>query len=423
MRVVLAGAGIGGLALAHGLRRAGIDVVVLERDAELATTGGYRLHLAPPAVGALRTLLTPTGFEALMASSAGARRFQAAFRDHRGRLLLRAEEPQDDVSLDVDRVTLRMLLADGLSDVLQLGAACTGWQVETDTVRVQVDDGRTVDADALVIANGPGSQLAQALAGEPTDQLSGFVSITGRTAWSRVSAAGRDFLQHTPQFSVGPAGVAVFATFHDPVGGSALASPLARAVTKAPTVIWGLVIQQEQLPPGLLQRLRFLEHEQLVTVATRLLDARRWHSRLRDVVACGEAGSVSAYRLHASDPDRLAPWPSGRVTALGDAVHAMPPTGGQGAATAILDAAALVRQLASAARGEVTAAVAMEAYEAQMRQHAAPAVRESLRPLGWIRATSSLAGATAARMLSPVAAAAATGTRRVRSAIPRRRTA
>jgi salicylate hydroxylase len=411
MRAIVIGAGIGGLAAAQGLRRAGIDVVLLERDVELAATGGYRLHLAPAAVQALRTLLTPRGFEMLLASSAGARRFEAAFRDHRGRLLLRAREPQDDLSLDVDRVTLRSVLADGLEDDLRLGALSTGWRVDGDVVHVDLDDGETLQADALVIANGPGSRFARELAGEPTDRLTGFVSITGRTSWSQVSPAGRDFLQHIPQFSVGPDGVALFTTFHDPVGDAAVRSPLARPATTAPTVIWGLVIQQEQLGTELRDRLRSMDHEELVAVAGRLLVDRRWHRPLRDVVAEGEKGSVSAYRLHQSDPDRLAPWPAGRVTAVGDAVHAMPPTGGRGGATAILDAAALAARLASAARGEVTIPVAMEAYEAQMREHAAPAVRESLKPLGWIRAAATPSGATAARLLLPIAAAASAGIR------------
>ena len=414
MRVVVAGAGIGGLAAAQGLRRAGIDVVVVERDTDLAVTGGYRLHLAPRAVQALQGLLPPTRFEALMGSSAGARHFEAAFRDHRGRLLLRAAEPQDGVSLDVDRVTLRMVLADGLDGALQVGAVCTGWDVDDAGVRVHVQGRESLEADALIIANGPGSGLTRELAGEATDELSGFVSITGRTPWSQVTAAGRDFLQHIPQFSVGPNGLALFTTFHDPVNGAAVRSPLMRPVTTAPTVIWGLIIQQEQLAADVRDRLRWMDHQELVQVAGQLLRERNWHQPVRDVIDRGEAGTVSAYRLHQSDPDRLAPWQTGRVTALGDAVHAMPPTGGQGAATAILDASALVCQLTAAMRDEVTVPVALEAYEAQMRRHAAPAVRESLRPLRWIRAAATPTGAATLRLISPIAAVVAAGVRHLR---------
>ncbi|MDO5753951.1 MAG: FAD-dependent oxidoreductase [Arthrobacter sp.] len=49
MRVVVVGAGIGGLACAQGLVQRGLDVQVAERDAGLAMTGGYKLHLGVPA--------------------------------------------------------------------------------------------------------------------------------------------------------------------------------------------------------------------------------------------------------------------------------------------------------------------------------------------------------------------------------------
>ncbi|MET8683140.1 FAD-dependent monooxygenase [Streptomyces sp. NPDC004732] len=45
----------------------------------------------------------------------------------------------------------------------------------------------------------------------------------------------------------------------------------------------------------------------------------------------------------------LAPWPAGRITALGDAVHATPPTAGKGAGAAIRDAVT-TPMLAAAAR-------------------------------------------------------------------------
>ena len=45
-RVAVAGAGLGGLCLAQGLRRAGLSVTVYERDAALGSRPqGYRLHL------------------------------------------------------------------------------------------------------------------------------------------------------------------------------------------------------------------------------------------------------------------------------------------------------------------------------------------------------------------------------------------
>lgn len=66
----------------------------------------------------------------------------------------------------------------------------------------------------------------------------------------------------------------------------------------------------------------------------------------------------------------------------------MPPTGGRGAATAVLDAASLVEHLARAIRDEANVVRATSDYETGMRVRAVPAVRESLQPLGWIRASA-----------------------------------
>ena len=46
LRVAVAGGGLGGLCLAQGLLKAGVDVTVYERDAQLAARRqGYRLHV------------------------------------------------------------------------------------------------------------------------------------------------------------------------------------------------------------------------------------------------------------------------------------------------------------------------------------------------------------------------------------------
>src|SRR6266568_9036818 len=47
LRVLVIGGGLGGLCLAQGLRKAGVDVAVYERDAGLSTrTQGHRIHRA-----------------------------------------------------------------------------------------------------------------------------------------------------------------------------------------------------------------------------------------------------------------------------------------------------------------------------------------------------------------------------------------
>src|SRR6185436_10242538 len=59
-RVLISGAGLGGLALAHALRRGGLDVAVFERDPTPQTRDqGYRLHIDADGNRALRACLPP----------------------------------------------------------------------------------------------------------------------------------------------------------------------------------------------------------------------------------------------------------------------------------------------------------------------------------------------------------------------------
>ena len=56
-RVLVIGAGLGGLCLAQGLCKAGVDVAVYERDAGLAVrTQGHRVHIDSRGEQALRPI-------------------------------------------------------------------------------------------------------------------------------------------------------------------------------------------------------------------------------------------------------------------------------------------------------------------------------------------------------------------------------
>ena len=165
MRVVVAGGGIGGLACAQGLVRRGFDVAVAEPDQDLSASGGYKLHLGVAAISALRDLLFAASFESLLGSAVATLGFSLVVRDHRGRRLLRAAETSDGLTLDVDRVTLRQVLASGLDEHLLLGRSCRGWRVEGETVVAELDDGGELEADVLVIADGACSPLTRQLAG------------------------------------------------------------------------------------------------------------------------------------------------------------------------------------------------------------------------------------------------------------------
>lgn len=115
----------------------------------------------------------------------------------------------------------------------------------------------------------------------------------------------------------------------------------------------------------------------------------------------------------AADPDRIAPWTPRRVTAIGDAAHVMPPTGGRGAATAIIDAHRLTVALADVAGGRLTVSAALQSATDEMRDYAARAVRESLQPVRWITASAHPLARPVATVALPVAAGIAGAARRL----------
>ncbi|HZA15380.1 MAG TPA: FAD-dependent monooxygenase [Pseudonocardiaceae bacterium] len=148
-----------------------------------------------------------------------------------------------------------------------------------------------------------------------------------------------------------------------------------------------------------------------------------WASPLRELVDTADPDSVSYFRFNAADPDaELTPWPSGPVTALGDAVHVMPPTGGRGASTAIRDAGLLTRALSAAAEGHSTLGLAVHHFERGMAGYAPQAVRASLAPLIWQRRLRGPLVYHVARTVLPVAQGLrCRGTSRDRSSSRRRR--
>jgi len=101
-----------------------------------------------------------------------------------------------------------------------------------------------------------------------------------------------------------------------------------------------------------------------------------WHPALRRALADADPGSRTATAFRTVAPP--APWPSGPVTLLGDAVHAMPPIGGLGGNTALRDAHLLGRLLPAVHRGERDLRGAVAEYEAEVREYGAAAVRYSL---------------------------------------------
>ncbi|MFF0739156.1 FAD-dependent oxidoreductase [Streptomyces sp. NPDC004111] len=408
MRVVVVGGGIGGLALGAGLRRRGYEVAVYDRDTDVASTGGYHITLDGRAQSALRELVAPATVRRLLASGSALRlRDRDAFWDRRGRLLGHGPELGGDSGIDVDRITLRVLLAEEAGDALHLGRAVSGVGQDADgTPHVLLDDGDRVPADLVVGADGTHSVVARYLAGGRTSSPAGIVGFSGRTLRADLGPGERQRLGTRSGLAVGPRGAALYVGFLDPVGNAALDAPeLRMSVTTGPTYIWGAMFPESTATDSL----RGLRAGALRDALVSRFDGQGWARHTLEVVARADPRSVAAYRFHAA-PTRaaaLAPWPAGRVTALGDAVHATPPTAGMGAGAAIRDAAALLRHLGDVRDGRTTTAGAVALFEAGMRRRGSEVLTRGMRTVRLILATDSTLGTAALALGTPVLTAAA----------------
>ncbi|MEU6585546.1 FAD-dependent monooxygenase [Nocardia sp. NPDC046763] len=407
MRVVVVGGGIGGLALGAGLRLGGYEVAVFDRDTDVAATGGYHITLDARAQSALGRLVAPEIMRRLLASGSALRlRDRDMFWDYRGRLLGHGPDLSASASIDVDRITLRTLLAEAVGGDLQLGRAVSDVGADEHGMpQVMFIDGTSVTADLVVGADGTHSVVGRRLAAGPTNHPTGIIGFSGRTRRSDLSVAEQQRLGTRSTTGIGPRGAALYVGFLDPVGNAALDAPeLSMSITTGPTYIWGAMFPES----AHIDSLRELRGCALQTALLDRFRDRNWAGHTLEVIARADPASVAAFRFNAASTRAtdLAPWAAGRITALGDAVHATPPTAGMGAGAAIQDAADLLAQLDTLSDGTTTITDAIGRYEEQMRQRGGEVLSAAMKTVRLILATNTTLGALATATLSPLVAAA-----------------
>jgi 2-polyprenyl-6-methoxyphenol hydroxylase-like FAD-dependent oxidoreductase len=304
-KALIVGAGIGGLAAAVAVRRAGWNVRVFERAASPRELG-FALLLAPNAMHALGELglgdaVRHGGF---VATSGEMRRPD-------GTVLRRFDIASVRALLDQDTVCiLRPVLHGALLDAVgpasvDLESPATGFDTHPDGVRVKLADGRTAEGQILVGADGVASVIRRQLhPDERPPRASGLLAIRG---------VARDVVPHLG----GASGAQYF--------GRGFEAGVARAGER--DVYWYLSIKAA----------RFTEPRDVMTVAERC--AEQFHEPFRAIVRATPSEDLRLDELFERDP--ISPWGHGAVTLLGDAAHPMLPHAGQGAAQALEDAVVL----------------------------------------------------------------------------------
>lgn len=377
MRVIVIGAGPGGLTLAQGLRRAGIEVEVYERDERRGRPQGISLHLDDRGTTALRECLPPEYAAMVEATMGGPREHSLFLSEVDGELAVVRRQPLDGApgpgrqvrarrGRQAHRPLLRAVLLTGLEDTVRFGAEFTRFEQRTDgTVRAHFADGSTSTADVLVGADGVGSVIRRQYLPDVQVIDTGKRMLMGAAPLHAVDRTGLPALiGHNPtNAQVGGAtmvlGVLRFVEPPTVARERWLPALSAQAVADIEDyVMWAMPVTSEQLGPAGLPAAVWRRAEELAT---------DMHPALRSVVDAAWPQATVALRIGLIPP--MPAWPATAVTVLGDAIHLAP---GFGANLAMQDAQRLRDALVRAATGERELLTAIGDYEEALRRENFP---------------------------------------------------
>jgi|SRR5271166_3325154 len=327
MRIIVIGAGIGGLTAALTLRRSGLEVQVFEQASELREVGAG-VQISPNATRILQRLGLDDPLRRF-----GVLPLATVFRRwDDGRVLARqplagaCERNFGAPYYHFHRAELLDLLSAAVPDgVLHLDHRCVGLTQHRDRVEVQFHNGATADADIVVGADGIHSTVREAIMRPESPRFSGHVAYRGLVPAARVVHLG---IERTASVWWGPDHH--FVQYFVGAGARYLNWV---AVTPGDWRIESWTAKGE--------------------VADALKEFEGWHPQLRAVI--GSVDTTNRWALYDRDP--LPRWTVGRVTLMGDAAHPMLPYMAQGAVQSIEDAAVLAKCLERAAAHDVGAAL------------------------------------------------------------------
>lgn len=361
-RIVIVGAGIGGLAAALALFRAGYTPIVVERVPALSEIGAG-IQLSPNAMRVLATLGVADAIaeratepEAIVVRNGVSGRTLVTLRGsafHR-----RYGEPYRVIHrADLQAVLVDAVRATGID--LHTDATIANLHPTGNGITVEITAGKTantvavtVGAEAVISADGVRSSTRHLVPGAAT------VIPAHRTAW-RATIPARSGEAATVGLWLGPRAHLV----HYPLRGGTAMNVI--AIIDAP---WNGGGWAEPGDPGVIAKA-----------------FAKWTEPARSVVAAG--GAWQTFALATVDP--TAPWVDGRIALLGDAAHAMQPYLAQGAAMALEDATVLAARLAGAS--DVPAA--LRRYEAERKTRVARVAAASARTGAWYHAALPLSAA------------------------------
>ena len=392
MKVLVVGGGIGGLCLANGLRKEGIDVRVFERHSSPeADKGGYFIHLEGQGLKALQRCLNKDGWEDFLATSTptGA---QWAFRDPQLQLIAMRDDVQiTGKSLDVvgrraiERWELRgvMLkaLGSGEPEIVQWGKTFTHYEdIEGGRVRACFEDGTTAEGDVLIGADGSKSKVREQRLPHVQREDLGIVAVCGQYPLDEASSKELpDLMKDSSLNNIIPYGKGwlFVSSWHSQGKHGDVSHGRSDGYT-----LWAYFIPKVETPPNVME-LQTAELRDLV-----LRGVRGWAPSIEKIVEKADLSTVAPVYFRCAP--HLDLWNPNNTTVLGDAIHNMTPAAGLGANTALRDAQNLTDLLVEAVLNKSGVVEAIGEYETKMRPYANAAVALSRQIAEGAASTSML---------------------------------
>jgi 2-polyprenyl-6-methoxyphenol hydroxylase-like FAD-dependent oxidoreductase len=393
--VGIIGGGIGGLTLAQGLKKAGISVALYERDRTPADRlQGYRVHISPKGSVALHECLPSDLFDAF-AATCSVRNEGFRFLSEKMEELLSIKDRGAASAIarhwSASRIMLRQVLLGGLDGVVQFDRNFTHYEeTASGPIVLHFADGSTAACDVLVGADGGNSHVRHQFLPHAQRIDTGAVGIA-----AKVMLTDENRRRLPPRVLEGtglvmsPGRRSMFIGLHEfaadapavpGVDGDGAAEPADRSAgalfdTTTSYVFWAYGCVRRDLERG-----RPLEELAPPDLQRLVLDRiRNWHPDYSVLVCASDPSTFNVVSIKTSVP--VAPWPTRRITLIGDAIHSMTPYRGIGANIALRDAALLCRNLKEAALGACPIEAAINDYERQMREYGFAAVRASLQAM------------------------------------------
>jgi len=330
LRVIVAGAGVGGLALAQSLcKNPHMDVTVLEKTDQFKRFGGP-IQLASNALEIMKTMDEPI-YKQVMDKFTFTGNKENGIKDGiRDEWYAKfdlggpAESRNMDYTGVIERPDLQNIYLQSLPEgVVRNGDGVIGYEQNPSGhgVRVKMESGETLEGDVLIGADGIWSSVRATMRDEPVRGDESGVSYSGYTVFAgELDYDSFDNGLVGYKVYIGPGQYFVITDIGN--GRYQWYAFLARAPGSAET---------EEMPEGQSIYLQNI--------------FKGWSKDAHHIMKATKEDEIQQRDLYDRPPSVRKKWTDGSVALLGDAVHAMMPNLGQGGCQAIEDAFVIVQEV------------------------------------------------------------------------------